>query len=113
MRLRGIQNDKKEDKEDLEYPEFLLKVSERKLEGATDSFIPFPPAVNIVDSVTDIVQSVFKNIEKEYDKVGLLTYRAILTPINSRLQWINNRVPERFRENFRPTKVRTLYYAIH
>ena len=69
MRLRGIQNDKKADKEVLEYPKFLLKVGEGKLEGATDSLILLPTAVNIVDSVTDLVQSVFQNIEKKYDDV--------------------------------------------
>ena len=83
MRLREIQNEKKADKEVLEYPEFLLKVGEGKLEAATDSLIPLPPAVNIVDSLTYLVQSVFQNIEKKYYDVGKLTFRAILTPINS------------------------------
>ena len=55
MRLRGIQKDKKADKEVLEYPEFFLKAGEGKLERATDSLIPLPPAVNIVDSVADFV----------------------------------------------------------
>ena len=100
MRLRGIQNDKKADKEVLENPEFFLQVGEGKIEGAPDSLIPLPPAVNIVDSVTDLVQSVFQNIEKKYDHVGWLTSRAISTPINSRLQYINNQVAERFPEKF-------------
>ena len=100
MKLRGIQNDKKRDKEVLEYPEFLLKVGGGKLDGATNSLILHPPAVNIVDSVTDLVQSVFQDIDKKYDDVGWLTSRAILTPINSRLQCINNQVAESFLGKF-------------
>ena len=100
MRLRGIQNDKKADKEVLEYPEFSLKVGEGKIEGTTDSLIPLPPAVNIADSVTDLLQPNFQNIEKKYDDVGWPTSRALLTPINSRLKSINNQVAERFLGNF-------------
>ena len=62
-----------------------MQVGEGKIEEATDSLIFLPLAVNIVDSVTDLVQFVFQNIEKKYDDVGWLISRAILTPINSRL----------------------------
>ena len=112
MRLRWIQNNKKADEEILEYPEFFLKVGEGKI-GATDSLTHLPPAVNIFDSVTDLVQSVFHNIENKYDDVGWITSRAILTLINSRLHCINNKVAEQFSGKFLHTKVQTLYYAIH
>ena len=105
MRLRGIQNDKKADKEVMEYQEFLLQVGEGKTErGATNSLIPLPPAVNIVYSVTDLVQSVFRNIEKKYDDVGWLTSRAILISINSLLQCISSQVAERFPRKFSACK---------
>ena len=100
MRLQAIQNDKEGDKEALEYPDFLLKVGEEKLEGTTDYLIPLPTAVNIVDSVTDLVQSVFQNLEKRYDYVGWLTSQAILTTTSSHLQCINDQVAELFRGAF-------------
>ena len=71
----------------------------REVEVTTDPLTPPPPAVSIVDSVTDLVQSVFQNIEKN-DDVGWLTSRAIFTPINSNLKCINDQVVERFSGKF-------------
>ena len=46
----------------LEYPSFLLKVGEEKIEVTIDSLIELPTAVNVVDSATDLVLSVFQNL---------------------------------------------------
>ena len=89
-----IQNDKEADKEALEYSDSLLKVGEGKLERTNDYLISLPTAVNIVDSVTDLVQSVFQNLEKRYEDVEWLTSQTILTTTNSRLQCINDQVAE-------------------
>ena len=95
MRLQAIENDKEADKEALEYSDFLLKVGEGKLKGTADSLITLPTAVNIVDSIVGLVQSVFQNLEERYNNVGWLTSQA-----NSRLQCINDQVAELFAGTF-------------
>ena len=91
----------------MEYPDFLLKMGEGKLEGTTDHLISLPTAV-IVDSVTDLVQSVFQNLEKRYEDVEWLTSQTILTTTNSRLQCINDQVAELFPGTFSTAEVLTL-----
>ena len=56
--------------------------------------------MNDVDSVADLVESVFQNIEKKYNDVGWLTSQAILTTTISRLQRIYDQLAELFPGTF-------------
>ncbi len=98
--FQAIKNVHQVDRAFLEYPEFLLKVGEGKVERTTDSLIERPTAVYMVDFATELVQSVFQNLDEQYDDVQWLTSRAILTPTNSRLQSTNNQVVEWFPGTF-------------
>ncbi len=100
MRLQAIKNAHQADRAFLGYPEFLLKVDEGKVERTTDSLIELPTAVNMIDFATELVQSVFQNLNEQYDDVQWLTSRDILTPTNSHLQSTNNEVAEWLPETF-------------
>ncbi len=100
MRRQEIENSPEEDNAVLEYPQFMLKDGEGKLERTTDSLIDLPLAINIVDSATDLVESVFKLLNNNYDDVRWLNSWAILTPTNSRLKNLNEQVAEAFPGTF-------------
>ncbi len=68
-RLQSIKSDQPSDKGVLDYPEFLLKVAEGKLERTTDLLINLLRAVNFVESPTDLIDSVFQNPSDKYDDV--------------------------------------------
>ncbi len=86
MRLQAIMHEYETDKAVLEYPDsFFLELGEGKVERTTDSLIELPPAVNIVGSATELVQSVFENLDSKYDDIPWVTSRAILTPTDSHL----------------------------
>ena len=81
---------------------------EGKFEVTTESLIELPTVVNIVDSATDLVQSVFEDPNDNNDDVDWLTFRAILTPTDNRQQSFNEQVAEWFPGKFSPCKVQTL-----
>ena len=72
---------------------FLLKLGEEKLKTAGNSLIDLTNSANIRSSATELVRSVFQNLELKYIDVPLLKTRAILTP-NNRLQILKNQVSE-------------------
>ena len=84
----------------LGYPAFLLKVGEGKFEVTTESLIELPTAVNVVGSSTDLVKSVFQNLNDNHNDVHWLTSRAILTLTNNWLKSLNEKVAEWFPGNF-------------
>ncbi len=96
MGLQAIMNSREKDNAVLEYPQFPQKVREWKLERTIDSLIDLSPAVSIVDSATDLVESVFKRLDNNYDDVQWIPSRAILTPKNRRPKSLNNQVAEVF-----------------
>ena len=100
MRLQANNNHHETEKAVLKYPEFLLAVGEGRVESKNDSLIELPSTVNIAASSTDLVHSVFENLEKRYNDLSWLTSRAILAPTNSRLKYHNDKVAEWFPGTF-------------
>ncbi len=100
MRLQAIINDHETDKAFLEYSEFLLKLGEGTVDKTIDLLKELPPAFNIDGCATELVQSVFENLDSRYDDIPWLTSRATLTPKNSRLQILNDQVAEWFLGTF-------------
>ncbi len=100
MSLQSIMNEHEIDKAFLEYPKFLLELDEGKVKRTIDSLIELPSAVNVVGAATELVQSVFENLDSKYYDIPWITSRAILTPPNSRLQSLNDQVAEWFLETF-------------
>ena len=100
MRLQSIRDDEDPDPAVFQYPNFLLKVGDGILKRTEDSFIELPPSVNIVESSTKLVESVFPNLKEKYDDVQWLKSRAILAPTNSRLQSLNSEVAKIFPHDF-------------
>ena len=100
MRLRAIQNNVDTDKSVYEYPDFLLKLGKGKSKTTRNALVYLSTTAKIRSSITELVQSVFRNLELKYNDVQWLKTRAILTPKNSRLQMLNNQVSELFTGKF-------------
>ena len=100
MRLKLLETDACANEHVLQYPEYLLQVVGGRIRQNQESEIELPSCVKFVPASTDLVESVFPNLEKYYVDVDWHTSRAILCPTNSRPASLNVEVAKRFPGSF-------------
>jgi len=100
MQLKSIKDVPCAINQALQYPMHLLRAVSGNISENEESEILLPPSVTVVQNSTELVDSVFKDLEKGYTNFDWLTSRAILCPTNCRLTALNEEIAERFPGSF-------------
>lgn len=86
MRLEALRNDPNATTDALEYPEFLLKVGEGRVEGSDGEYIPLPSFIRRKSTLSELIDIVFGGISEHFTDVEWLSSRVIMTLKNLRLR---------------------------
>ncbi len=95
MRLEQLGRDPHADPTTLEYPDFLLRLGEGRLEETGDNDVLLPSYVNTSETLSELCSSVFESIEEHWNDTDWLTSRAVLVTKNVKLGDINEMVGSR------------------
>ena len=90
--LKELAEDPNLDLSTLQYPEYLLRVGEGRLEHGENITVEISPSVNAVGSASELIDTVFRELQVKYSDTKWLTSRAILSTKNSRLRALNDEV---------------------
>lgn len=101
MRLKKLKEDPDADEAALQYPEYLLRVGEGRLEQGEEGNVDLPKSVNIIESRDELIKEVFGGLEKGYANGTWLTSRVILATTNANLRSLNDAVGDRFPGKYR------------
>ncbi len=96
MRLSSLRNEPSATETALQFPDYLLRLGEGRLETAEDGMVELPESVQKVLYIDTLCSTVFDGLESNYSDLSWLTPRAILSTKNSRLIEINSKVGSRF-----------------
>ncbi len=103
LRLKAMEDDPCADTQALRYPNYLLQVGEGQISGKDESEILSPPSVTVVQNTTQLVESAFKNLEKNMLMLnGLHHVPFCVLPIFNWLLWMK-KLQNIFLENSRAT----------
>ncbi len=92
MRLKALKDDPRVKLTALEYPEFLLRVGEGRIEQDEDSNIDLPNSITVTQSSVDLIDSIFPNLFAKYSDTEWLTSKAIIATTTSTLKRLNKEV---------------------
>ena len=101
MRLVSLRRDPNADSSALEFPEYLLKVGEGRLQPDSEVMIELPSSVNMEQDAASLALSVFEGIEDNYADAEWVTSRAILATKNARLDLLNGIIGSKIPGNYK------------
>ncbi len=96
MRLSSLRNDPNATDTALQFPKYLLRLEEGRLETAEDGILELFESMQKVLDIDTLCNMVFDGLQSNYSSVSWLTSRAILSPKHSRLIDIIVKVGSRF-----------------
>ena len=106
MRLEALRQDPQASREALEFPNFLLKEGDGKVEMDAHGNIQLPPYIRKIFETANLCEHIYAEIEQKYNDKEWLKNRTILTTKNRTLKLINDSVGSKF-----PGELRTYLSA--